>query len=91
MTQSSVSEMKAFGTYILGSFTTYTFTGLGHNTNYYAWIFVVKGTNESNANVITPTFVKKKAYTIANPTTPSNFVTSLAIMNQSIYGGTAKL
>ncbi len=80
--------MKALGTSIPGSFTTYTFTGLDQNEDYYAWILVVKGTNNSDAKASTPTFVNTLPYTIPIPTTPSNFVTSLATMTPGMFGGT---
>jgi hypothetical protein len=80
VTQPSVSEMKAFGTSISGSFTTYTFTGLDQNANYYASILVVKGTNEFDAKASTPTFVKTLPYTIPIPKTPSNFAISQSDM-----------
>ena len=76
VTQPSVSEMKAFGTSIPGSFTAYTFTGLDQNANYNAWILIVKGTIESDAKASTPSFVKTSPYTIPTPMNPSNFAIS---------------
>ncbi len=39
-TQPSVAQMTACGTYIPGSLTTYTFTGLDRDARYYGWAFV---------------------------------------------------
>ena len=85
--QPSVPEMKAFGTSIPGSFTTYTFTDLDENAECYAWILVVKGTSESDAKASTPMFVKTLPYTIPIPKSPSNFVTSLSNMTPGMFGG----